>query len=324
MRTDIKCFMADNKDNPSYQIYKSYIKRIHKPEEINIQSANLKEEIIKSLSLSEQCGLRTTSYLMSTLKAFLLWSAEDDEQLKQKVTNVFDGIDRRDILKLAKKNGAFKTVFITNREYREALRNIEQKVEYNSEYLSALFQAIYEGIYCNDMSVIRNLRYSDINGNVVTLHSDEDGQWDIEISDELKERLFRSSIIQKYSRQGRFGETKHTLVGDHYDSCFKIARRIGDKNLSRSTRQSYIDLIKRLCVQIDINVTPKNLFISGMISRIKEGLHSNGYTIEEAFSFYQRDKEIAKIIITELHKYNYDISVGKFMETVTGHADMFE
>lgn len=229
--------------------------------------------------------------------------------------------DRRAIWLKAKPNAVKK--FISHEEYVNAISSIRTKEEHNILYHQTLFACVYEGIYSDDMSVIKNLRASDIIGNIVTLRYDNGETHDIEISSELAENLKELSTIEHWWRNNRYGSYKIDIAGQHKDSCFKAESRNGTDDYSY--RYAYYRVLRKISKEhIERKILPLQLYISGAMYRICKELKENGMGIQDAFAENSKNRLVGKIISDELKRMNYHIEVRNFREIVNGHLDIFD
>ena len=125
------------------------------------------EQIILSLKPNSPKAITTIVYIMSLYAKYL-----DNNELY----NIVQDIDRNMIWSIAKKSASKK--FISFSSYKDVYTNIDMYEDYNSFYIQTLFRCLYEGIYSDDMSVVKNLRASDINNNIVTLRKDNEDPYD--------------------------------------------------------------------------------------------------------------------------------------------------
>ena len=100
-----------------------------------------------------------------------------------------------------------------------------------------------EGIYNDDMSVIKNLRASDIKGNMVTLREDSGHSYDIEVSEEFAIDLKELSYIDTWERKNRYGLCKIKIEGLYSDSCFKVENRKGSSEYAY--RYTYYRILRK-------------------------------------------------------------------------------
>ena len=212
--------------------------------------------------------------------------------------------------------------FISNKRFKEIHNDIGLYEDVNSLYKQTLFKAIYEGIYSEDMSVIKNLRLSDINNNKVSLNRDDGiGTNDIEISEELAMDLKDLSVIDYSERKNRWGGITHIkTVGLYSDSCFKSESRNGTPD---KTKFVYYRTLSKIADEyVGHDLPPLNLFLSGIMYRIKLELNKNGITLKEAFDENSRYNATANNIISkELKRSNYSSSITNLKYLVDGFID---
>lgn len=233
---------------------------------------------------------------------------------------MIQSLDKNVLWKKAKVNATKK--FISNTQFNDVIRDIDTKEELNSDYYQILFQSIYEGIYSDSLSVIKNLRSSDISGNIVTLKDDNGKLYDLKISSNLATKLKELGAVNSWERRNRFGTFKIPIEGLYPDSCFKVEIR---KISEFAYKFSYYRFLKKISGEyLGCNLSPFQLFISGIMHRIKLNLSKHDISLEEAFSYRNHNKLVSKIISDELARCNYNATITNFKAIVNGRLDEFE
>lgn len=276
---------------------------------------NCTEEYVENIILNMQPNTpMAITRICSVFTAYAKYL--NNNQLQYIISN----IDRNKLWERAKPNAPKK--FISNKRFKEVYKDIGMFEELNPTYYQSLFRCLYEGIYNDDMSVIKNLRASDINGNIVTLHEDNGNCYDLEISTELAEDLKELGLNNVWERRNRYGVFQMKVDGICSDSCFKV--EIRNNSSQYAYRYSYYRLLRKIVKEyVEYNLLPKDIFISGIMYRITLKLKENNISLEEAFSLYNRDDLVAKIISDELKRCNHIIDFS-FKEVVKGHIDVFD
>ena len=269
------------------------------------------EQIVLNTRPNSPKAIITTCYVMGLYARYL-----GDEKLYQMI----QALDNNDLWLKAKPNAAKK--FISNCKFNEVYHDIGVYEEFNSFYYQMLFRCLYEGIYSDDMSVIKNLRASDIHGNTITLHDDDGHSYEISVSSELANGLKELSYVDVWERRNRSGVCRIKITGVHNDSCFKVELRGGSDD--KSYRYSYYRCLRKISKEyLEYNLLPLQLFVSGMMYRIREKLCKHGIALEDAFSIRNRDKIVRDIISDELERCNCDTEIKSFRQMVKGHLDIF-
>lgn len=231
------------------------------------------------------------------------------------------GIDRKLLWKKAKPMSANK--FISHEEFKRVYKEIFDKEEHNALQYATLFSCVYNGIYSDDMSVLKNLKKSDIHDGVVTLRHDDGNTHDIDIPYELAENLEKLSTIVQWWRNNRYGSYAINIEGEHKDSCFKIESRNGSGEYAY--RYSYYRMLRKISTDyIGRRILPLHLYVSGTMHRITIELNAHGISLEDAFADNNKDRLVGKIISDELERIGYNVEVRNFREMVKGHLDVFE
>ena len=231
-------------------------------------------------------------------------------------------IDRNAIWSMAKPIASKK--FISHSRFMETYNDIEMYEDYNAMYQQTLFKCLYEGIYCDDMSVLKNLRASDVdvNNDKVNLRKDSGETYELEISNRLAEDLVKLGSVDIWERNNRFGTCKINTKGLHEASCFKVENRKGSKEYSY--RYTYYRILRKISKEyLHYNLLPLQLYVSGIMHRIELDLNEHGISLEEAFALKNRDRLVAKIISDELVRCHCNTEVKNFREMVIGHLDVW-
>lgn len=269
------------------------------------------EQIILSLKPNSPKAITTIIYIMSLYAKYL----KNDE-----LYHMIQDINRNVIWEIAKKSATKK--FISFSSYKEVYHDIGVYEEYNSFYVQTLFRCLYEGIYSDDMSVIKNLRSSDINGDIVTLKKDNEEPYDLEITNKLAEDLIKLGSIDVWERKNRYGTCKINISGAYNDSCFKVESRKDSSEYSY--RYTYYRILRKISKEyLGYNLLPLQIFVSGIMHRIGIHFEEQGITLEEGFADKNKNRIVSKIISDELARCDYNVEVRNFREIVKGHIDVF-
>lgn len=194
--------------------------------------------------------------------------------------------------------------------------------ELNGFYYQCLIKAIYEGIYDGEsMSVLTHLRASCINDNIVTLYLSDGKKYNLEISKELSDNLIELSKIDLWERKGRYNVYNRKIIGIYPDSCFKFDITSNLDNVHFSVYKKLRYIIKEY---LDFKLSPLNIYISGIMQRIKISLYENNIDLEEAFSYNNRNFDVNSIIKKELDRSHYCVSVNRFRENVSDYIETFK
>lgn len=285
----------------------------------DVQNCNMiqLEQLILKFKPNSPKAIITICYVLSL---YAKWLEDNNIVPDDNFYNTIQSIDKSLLWRKAKPNAPKK--FISNEQYEEILHDIGVYEDFNQLYYQLLFQCVYEGIYNDDTSVIKNLRSSDINRNVVTLHEDNGHVYDLEISQKLAENLKELAGIEIWERKNRYGICKINIQGVYPDSCFKVENRKNDSEYSY--RFSYYNKLRRISKEyLEYNLLPLQLYVSGIMYRIRLELDKHNISLYDAFSDQNRDRLVGKIIADELQRCNCDTPVRNFREMVKGHLDVF-
>lgn len=254
----------------------------------------------------------TIIYILSSYAKYL----QDDNMYQ-----ILQSFDKKLLWKKCKPQA--KKKFISYEQYQRVIKDIATFEEYNSLYYELLFSCIYFGIYSDDLSVIKNLRKSNIDDDgTIFLKEDNGHTYKFKVSEKLAKDLKQLSNINEWQRPNRFGICNVEMRGAYPDSVFKIENR--STALSNSYKFSYYARLRKIAKEyLEYSLLPLQLYTSGIMHRIKEELKKNNITLEEAFANNSRDKMSYLIIQKELIRCNSNIEVGNFRELVKGHLDSF-
>ena len=269
------------------------------------------ENVIVGMNPNSPKAITTICYVLGLYAKYL----EDND-----LYHMIQDLDRSVIWFIAKPNAPKK--FILNSSFKNVYTEIGVYEEYNSFYVQTLFRCLYEGIYSDDMSVIKNLRASDVNDNVVTLREDSGNEYSLKVSEKLADDLVKLGSIDIWERKNRYGTCKIKTKGLHKDTCFKVENRKGSSEYSY--RFTYYRILRKIAKEyLEYNLLPLQLFISGMMFRIGVKLSEFNIGLEDAFASGNKNRAVNKIISDELIRCNCDTEVRNFREMVNGHLDVF-
>lgn len=230
------------------------------------------------------------------------------------------GIDRNEVWDAIKEDVPPK--FITHAKYEEVCKSVDMFEEHNSFYKRVLFQCIYEGIYNDDLSVIKNLRASDVQGNIVTLRSDDGKVRQMEIPEMLAKDLKQLGTFDTWERKHRYGTCNVPVVGQYPDTCFKVEIRQGGK--PTQYKHVFYRLLRNLSNEyVEYPLGPNCLYASGLMYRICKNLEAAGFDAEKAFREHNWNSNVANIIDNELSRCGCESTIRTFKEFVRGHWDIF-
>lgn len=311
MNTKYQEFMESFSSENTIKVLKS-LSKIGDYDYTNCDVAQL-ENIILSFHPS---GLKDITVIRSIMLSYANFIG--DNHLKKLVKC----IDRKDVLNKLKLSGHKK--FISHKDFKNVYKDIGIWEEHNSLYYQTLFWCIYEGIYNKDMSVLKNLRAKDIDGDTVTLREDNGHSYNIKIPQQLADDLIELSQCNIWEFPNRYGVAKIKISGTHNDSCFKMERR--NEDCKTTFKFGYYRKLRKIAKDyLGYNLLPQQIFTSGIMYRIRLKLEENNITLEEAFSFNCRKRLVTQIISDELNRCNYsNIRISNFRMNVAGYIDVFQ
>lgn len=286
----------------------------------NIENYNAMEmeQLILNKKPSSYKEIITIVYVLSSYFKYL---QEQGVIKNDNAYQIVQSLDKKLLWKKSKPNA--KKKFISHEQFERVAKDIATYEEYNSLYYELLFSCIWLGIYSDDLSVVKNLRSSDINDDgIITLREDNGHVYKFKVSERFAKDLKQLANIDVWQRPNRFGICNVEMRGVYPDSVFKIESRSTASNDSYKFT-FYAKLRKIAKEYLEHSLLPLQLYTSGMMYRIKVELEKNGISLEEAFADNSRNKMAHLIISKELVRCNSNIEVGNFRELVKGHLDSF-
>lgn len=286
----------------------------------DIENYNLMEleQLILDRKPNSPKEIVTVCYVLGSYSKWLQeQNIVDNDNLYQLVSS----LDKKLLWKKCKPNA--KKKFISEKDYQRVIKDIATYEEYNALYYELLFSCIWNGVYSDDLSVIKNMRKSDIDDNgIITLHEDNNHTYKIKIPEKLAMDLKKLADITVWQRPNRFSICNVEMRGVYNDSVFKVEHRTTSSN--GSYRFTYYSKLRKIAKEyLEHSLLPLQLYTSGLMHRIKVELEKNNISLEEAFTDNSRNKMAHLIIQKELIRCNSSIEIGNFRELVKGHLDSF-
>ena len=296
------------------------VKFVFKNTDVNIENYNQMEleQFILDLKPNSPKSITTICYVLGLYSKWLQdKNIINDDNLYQMIQS----LDKKLIWNKAKPMA--KKKFISYEQYEMVIKDIATYEEYNALYYELLFSCIWSGIYNDDLSVIKNLRASDIeDSGVLTLREDNGHIYKFKVSERLAKDLKQLSSINIWERRNRFGICKVDMRGVHSDSVFKIENR--STASQDSFRFTFYTKLRKIAKEyLEQPLLPLQLYASGLMHRIKTELERNNISLIDAFADNSRNRMAHLIIQKELTRCNSNFELGNFRELVKGHLDSF-
>jgi integrase len=297
------------------------VKFVFKDVDVDIENYSTMEleQFILDLKPNSPKTIITICYVLGL---YAKWLQEQGITNNDNFYQMVQSLDKKLLWKKAKPNA--KKKFISYEQYQRVIKDIATYEEFNALYYELLFSCIYNGIYNDDLSVIKNLKKSDIDDNgIILLHEDNGHSYKIKVSERLAKDLKQLADINIWERRNRFGICKVDMRGAYNDSVFKIENRSTASN--DSFRFTFYAKLRKIAKEyLEYSLLPLHLYASGIMQRIKVELDKNGISLEEAFADNNRNKVAHMIIQKELIRCNSSIELGNFRELIKGHIDSFK
>lgn len=317
MNENMELYIGSIESPNSQKVVKHVFKKID-AESIENFSPMQMEQLILNAAPNSPKEIITIIYVLSSyLKHLQEQGAINNDNAYQ----ILQSLDKKLLWKKAKPFS--KKKFISYEQYQRVIKDIATYEEYNALYYELLFSCIWYGIYSDDLSVIKNLRKSDINDDgTIILNEDNGHTYKLKVAEKLALDLKKLADINVWERRNRFGVCKVDMRGVYGDSVFKIENRSTASN--DSFRFTFYAKLRKIAKEyLEYSLLPLQLYASGIMHRIKTELEKNDISLEEAFANNSRNKTAHLIIEKELVRCNSGIEIGNFRELVKGHLDSF-
>ena len=237
-------------------------------------------------------------------------------------------INRSVIWQEAKPNA--EQTFFTRKEFNKVMKGLnpndpDEGFEENTLYYRTLFWAVYEGVYSKDMSIIENVRASDIDleNKQITLKDDKGNAYTMnDMPEQLLNDLIMCSKLQYWEQKKRGnGIARYDMVGKYPDACFKALSSKARQNL----KAGYQAKLKKITTTYFIGkITPIHIYYSGIAHRIADRLKANDISVDEAFRERNNAFLPVSIIRQELQRSHYNNPVHKFKEIIDSHLEIMK
>ena len=313
---NIERFINSIESSNSQKVAKFVLKNVD--DNIENYSQVQLEQLILDIRPSSPKEIITICYVFGL---YAKWLQKQDIVNNDEFYQMVLSLDKKLLWKKAKPNARKK--FINYEEYQRVIKDIATYEEYNALYYELLFSCIWHGLYNEDLSVIKNLRTSNIDDNgIILLEEDNGHSYKLKVSERLAKDLKQLASITTWQRPNRFGICNVDMRGVYPDSVFKIENRSTASN--NSFRFTFYAKLRKISSEhIGHSLLPLQLYTSGLMHRIKTELKRNGISLEDAFAQNSRNKAAHMIIEKELIRCNSGIEISNFRELVKGHIDIF-
>ena len=296
------------------------VRFVFKNTDVNIENYNQMEleQFILDLKPNSPKSITTICYVLGL---YAKWLQEQNIIKNDNLYQMIQSLDKKLLWKKAKPTA--KKKFISYEQYEITIKDIATYEEYNALYYETLFNCIWYGVYNDDLSVLKNLRASDIEDDgMLTLHEDNWHIYKFKVSERLAKDLKQLAAINTWQRPNRFGICNVDMRGVYNDSVFKIENR--STASQDSFRFTFYAKLRKIAKEyLEQPLLPLQLYASGLMYRIKVELEKNDISLEDAFADNSRNRMAHLIIQKELTRCNSNFELGNFRELVKGHLDSF-
>ena len=294
-----------------------FLKPYHKIGDKDYTNCTLKniEEVIISFKPKNTRAITTIVNIMLQYARFL-----NDTHMEE----VIKSVNRTKLWDRYKDEVSGK--FLSNKQYVDLCNQITINEPLNTLYKRTLFMAAYEGIYSDDLSVYKNLRASDIHGNIVTIRSDSGSVRDVEVSNVLAKCLIELGLINTWERQNAYGLFTVEISGAYSDCCFKLETRANSTSKPTAYKDNYYRLFRTVSNEyLGYSTTAKQVYISGIMYRVCKNIKAAGFNPEDIMREHKHSnsKNINNIFKEEFQRSGYTSSVANFKEYIRGYAEIF-
>ena len=317
MNENMERYISSIESLNSQKVIKHIFKKIDTDNIEHYNSMQMEQSIINATPNSPK-EIITMIYVVSS---YLKWLQEQSVIDNDNAYQAIQSIDKKLLWKKCKPKA--KKKFISNEQYQMIIKDIATYEEYNALYYELLFSCIWYGIYNDDLSVIKNLRKSDIGDDgMIKLTEDNGHTYKLKVPEKLASDLKQLASINTWQRRNRFGVCNVDMRGLYSDSVFKIENRSTASN--DSFRFTFYAKLRKIAKEyLEYSLLPLQLYTSGIMYRVKTELEKNSISLEDAFADNSRNKMAHLIIQKELVRCNSNIELGNFRELVKGHLESF-
>jgi hypothetical protein len=172
-----------------------------------------------------------------------------------------------------------KPIYISHEKLTRDLREVDRSDLLNAFYYTTLARAIYYGIWSKDYTVLKNLRARDIDDKTgeIKLRDDNGHEWKITIPRSLAYDLIDLSEDTKWDKLNKSG-----LISANDLDCTvedKVFKSIAYGKYKGSDTEGFVNSyrlkLRHLFKDVlEYNITPQNLFFSGMFYHMDEELRT--------------------------------------------------
>lgn len=201
----------------------------------------------------------------------------------------------------------------------------------NGLWYATFLDAIWHGIYSSDFSAIYNLRVSDIHGNYIRVKPEDAPSFECYCDSAILLNMVDTANLKAWYNNSAIV----SITGKYDDSIFKFERRKGNEN-SGNYRFTYNSRLKYISKGfLEYSLTPKNLYISGVVNRITNRLSESDILGFEKYEDYldyvfgvksnttRLQGFVKEIISEELEKTGYSGSFYNLKRYVSGNISDF-
>lgn len=296
------------------------VRFVFKNTDVDIENYNQMEleQFILDLKPNSPKSITTICYVLGL---YAKWLQEQNIIKNDNLYQMIQSLDKKLLWKKAKPTA--KKKFISYEQYEIVIKDIATYEEYNALHYELLFSCIWSGVYNDDLSVLKNLRASNIEDDgMLTLHEDNGHIYKFKVSERLAKDLKQLSIMDTWQRPNRFGICNVNMRGIYNDSVFKIENR--STASQDSFRFTFYAKLRKIAKEyLEQPLLPLQLYASGLVYRIKVELEKNNISLEEAFAENSRNRMAHLIIQKELTRCNSNFELSNFRELIKGHLDSF-
>ena len=312
MNDNYQRYMDANTNESTKKNFKFYFDALDR-HNIDVDSNNI-TNIEQLENIFVQLGFNSFNSIISFRSLLKSYSRFIDDK---SLFNLIRKLDIYHILEITQ--GNMKHTYLSQSEFQDVYNAIgtyeEDTFYYNSLYYQSLFWAVYVGIYNDDLSVCKNLRATDIDGRNITLRNDNNEEWKLDIPEQLVLDFITLVNNPVWYRRNRGGLCKIQTEGLFYDSIFKVDIRTPNSKYSYSS--TYYTILRKIAKEyLGYTLAPKNLFMSGIINRIKEQYGKSDELFVEGIK--TSDTVLVDIFNQEAKRCHYEVGFWNFRQTILG------
>ena len=321
-------FLESIQDTNKKELYKKTIEKLPLNHEDLTRYSQMKLE--QMIAETQPTTTKDITMTAAAVRALVQYQIENDPNASKSVLRQLNNLNRQNVWLMSKmEHGQRK--YISKSEYESVQGDIEkygvanlgkskksdapfEMTMANAESYSLLWRCIWEGVFTPDSDYygLQRLRASEIEDNTVLVHGGEE-DFRLEVSEDLINGIRQEAVKTTWDRNNKYGTFTHlAAVGTAGDAAFKLEIRNTGKVVPNWRQGIYARFLRIVKGHLDWDLSPTQLWISGIVSRCFDKLKEAGIDPRDVFAVGARNKQAAEIIKAELDRCHCKIPYGDF------------